>query len=514
MSGKGSLRNASATISSAPPGLAANPRLALAALSALALASAAVYLVAFTLPMWLPRYHAVPHLDTPKILGVTSGTLGGFVLAVSVLFGLYLAAYRASFALRSGRAAAAVVALAALPALPLIFMYPGGAGDVYAYIAEADIVLRFGGNPFTTPAASLPGHPLLPFLDFPHETTHYGPLWLIIGVALRLLAGGDLLAGLLVFKAGAAAFLLGTAWLVYLALRRTDPDRAVPATLLVAWNPLLLFELAGNGHNDVAMMLFALLAFYLYRRRSHALAVTALLAAVLVKYVAIVLLPLFLAAMLRRAGPVRSWLPTAAIYLAVGSAAALVLVAAVGISGTVGVLLNQSRWFTSSLSAIAHLWLSGAMSSQSAAHLVSRTAQLLFGILYLVELRRVWLRPESLVRESFTTMLLLMLVAISWFQPWYATWAIPLGAVAATRTSHAAAMALSFGAFMIHAVMGFAWRLGWNRGSAIAINVAATAATWLPTGAAAVVAAWSGRRGQVAAAEPGGVHPGGGGCRG
>ena len=237
------------------------------------------------------------------------------------------------------------------------------------------------------------------------------------------------------------------------------------------------------------------------------MAITALLSAALVKYVAIVLLPLFLVAMLRRAGPARSWLPVAAAYLVASGAAALLLVATVGISGTVGVLLSQSRWFTSSLSAIAHLWLAGVMPSESAAYLVSRTAQILFGVLYLVELRRVWLRPDSLARESFTTMLLLMLVAISWFQPWYATWAIPLGAVAATRGSHAAATALSFGAFMIHAVMGFAWRLGWNRGSTIAINVAAVVATWLPT-AAAAAALRSRRSARTTTAESGAVHPG------
>ncbi len=456
----------------------------------LAVVSSLIYLAHFTTPMWLLQHFESPHLDTPKLLGVSEANLSRFTLTVVTLFVLYAAAFRLSFGLRSPRTVAAVLGLAALMGLPLLLMYPGGAGDVYAYIAEADVVLRYQQNPFVTAVAEIPDHPLLSFLDYPGETTHYGPLWLVLGVFLRLVSGGGLLAGLLVFKVAALGFLLGTGLLVYLTLRETRAEAAVPSALLVAWNPLLLFELAGNGHNDVAMAFFVMLAFYLHGRKAPRLSLAALLAASLIKYTAIVLVPLLLIALLRRAGPVRDWLPGAITCAAGAAVVAVALVKLVGLQGTLGVMDEQSRWFTTSPAAVAQLWLSQSLPApeQLTALTVTRAGQFLFGVLYLVQMVRLWFRPGLLVECSYHSLLLLMLLVVSWFQPWYVTWAIPLGALAATRGSHAAAFGLSFGAFMVHAVMGFAWRLEWHRGDRIVLNAAGAGAAWIPAACGFLVA--------------------------
>jgi alpha-1,6-mannosyltransferase len=449
-------------------------------LVALAGASSVVWWVAFTRPMWLPTYYAVPKLDTPKLLGVTSSSMLGFTLAVGVECAFYLAAFWAVRPMRSTRATVAILLLAVSIALPLVLAYPGGAGDIYAYVAEADSILRFHANPFFVPVSAIPNHPLLPFLDYPNETTHYGPLWVAIGAVLRLVAGPSLLSGLLVFKIAAVGFLLAVGWLAYLTLRRAKPDIAVVAALLLAWNPLLIFELAENAHNDIAMMAFVALAIYFQSRDLRRLAISALLAACLVKYVAVVLLPLFLLVDLRQAGGGRRWMRDVVLD-AIGYAAVVAaLGVGLGLDGTVGILQKLTGWYTTSPSAALYYWLIQSMPPGDATNLLGNSSKTLFILLYLAVFVRLWRKPYALLDSSLLVVVALMLVATSWFQPWYVAWAIPLAALIATPVSWAVLIGMTAGGFLIHTIMGFAWRLEWNSGSLIAIHVAGTAGMWLP----------------------------------
>lgn len=464
-------------------------RLRWAILAATAAGSTAVWWITFTRIMWLPTFYDTPHLDVPKLLGVSTTSMVSFSLVVVAESLLYLLAVWAVRPMRTARSAAVVLLLVISIAVPLVLCYPGGAGDVYAYIAEADSVVRYHLNPFYVPVSAIPGHPLLPFLDYPNETTHYGPLWLLIGVAVRYLSGPDLLVNLLAFKAAAVLFLLAVAWLVYLTLRRTRPDAAVPGALLVAWNPLLLFELSQNAHNDVAMMVFVALAFFLQSRASRRGAIAALLAASLVKYVAAVLVPFFLLVDLRGAGPWRKWVPgvvtDALAALAFGSALTIFL----GFGGTFGILQKLSEWFTTSPSAVAYYWLLQWMPLQETASFLSNAGKAIFLTVYLAIVRRLWREPSTLVGSSVWIILALMVVATSWFQPWYLTWAIPLAALLATPLSYAVLVGMTLGGFLIHLIMGFAWRLDWNHGSLILINLAGALGMWLPVAVAAIGAA-------------------------
>jgi len=457
-----------------------------AALAGVAAGSAAIWWMTFTRIMWLPAFYDVPHLDTPKLLGVTTGSMVRFALAMGAESLLYLLAFWAVRPMQTARSAAVVLLLAVPIALPLVLCYPGGAADVYAYIAEAISVVRYHANPFYVPVSAIPGHPLLPFLDYPNETTHYGPLWLLIGVALRYLSGSNLLVNLLAFKVAAVLFLLAVAGLVYLTLRRTKPDAAVTAALLVAWNPLLLVELAENAHNDVAMMVFVALAFFLQSRGSRRGAIAALLAACLVKYVAAVLVPLFLLVDLHQAGPWRKWMLDAILdalaMLAFGSA----LTISLGFAGTIGILQKLSEWFTTSPSAVAYYWLRESMPLQEAAAIISNGGKAIFALIYLGAVLRLWRRPATVTGSSLWTILALLVVGTSWFQPWYITWAIPVAALVATPVSYAVLIGMTLGGFLIHLIMGFAWRLDWNHESLIAINAAGALGMWLPVLVAAL----------------------------
>ena len=84
-----------------------------------------------------------------------------------------------------------------------------------------------------------------------------------------------------------------SALLLFHGLLRTwlDPPRALAGTLLLAWNPLILYETLGQGHNDVAMLFWVLACAWCLARRRYTLAVLALVAGALFKFVPLLLLP-------------------------------------------------------------------------------------------------------------------------------------------------------------------------------------------------------------------------------
>lgn len=449
-------------------------------LAAAALAGAGIWWATFTRHMWLPSFYDVPHLDTPKLLGVSEETMRAFALATGLELVLYGLAFVVARPLCSRLSAAAVLLLAVPITVPMILAYPGGAGDVYAYVAEADSVLQYHVNPFHLPVSAIPGHTLLPFLDFPNETTHYGPLWVAMAVGLRFLSGTGLLSALLVFKLAAVASLLAAAWLVFLTVRRTRPGAAVSAALLVAWNPLLIEEFAQNAHNDIVMALLVVLAFYLQARGNRRGAIAALIAACLVKYVAIVIIPLFLLADLREAGPWRKWALPVALD-AVGAAVLTgAIVLALGLEGTVGILQKLSAWFTTSASAAAYYYLIPALSEPGAAAAVNLWVKVLFVAAYAVILLGLWRRPTSLAVASLWALVAFLAIATTWFQPWYVGWAIPVAALAFAAPAIGALGGMTAGGFMVHLVMGFAWRLDWHHGNLALLHAIGAAVMWLP----------------------------------
>ena len=63
--------------------------------------------------------------------------------------------------------------------------------------------------------------------------------------------------------------LLGVGCLAYI-VHRVRPGRVLEAVVLYAWNPLIVFEFGGNGHNDAVMVAVMLLGAGALRQRPRA----------------------------------------------------------------------------------------------------------------------------------------------------------------------------------------------------------------------------------------------------
>jgi alpha-1,6-mannosyltransferase len=405
-------------------------------LLALGALSGAIYLFVFVLPFPLARYYdTIPPVDYAKLTG--QALWPGIVYAVSLtlLFAFYGAALYLAWD-ANGRWV--VLGGAALFSLGLATIYPVFAIDLFIYALRSRILVLHGANPFLFPPQAFPADPWMPLAgEWAGLTSPYGPLWEGLAALPAWLAGDNFLAHLWGLKAlGLASywFVLG---LVYLLAGRVSPRRRWWAVLACAWNPLLLLEIAGNGHNDLWLAVFVLPAFYSMLAGRRRMAFLALAASVLVKFTSALLLPLFLLFAARQESSRRGQV------LAVLEGLALVIVVVVLAFAPVwpgwehfGVQ-KMSDAATRSPMALAVLLLRAAgVGSALSFQLARYCALALLGlaclwVLYKVRCTYPGAPPEAegLLWAGFMTLFFFLIIAAQHFHAWYLAWLVPLAAL-------------------------------------------------------------------------------------
>jgi alpha-1,6-mannosyltransferase len=149
----------------------------------------------------------------------------------------------------------------------------------------------YGGNPFLPATSQFATDPFYEYIAWKGWPSAYGPGWETMAALVARLAGNGVVANVLAFKMLPGAFLCARLGLVALTLREKAPQHALASTLLLAWNPIVLFEIWGNGHNDMAMVFWMLVAALALSRRRYTLATLALVAGALVKFIPVLLIP-------------------------------------------------------------------------------------------------------------------------------------------------------------------------------------------------------------------------------
>lgn len=178
-------------------------------------------------------------------------------------------------------------------ALAAFFAYPVFTQDFWLSALWGDMTIS-GTNPyhqkFTPEMITGLG---LPLDHFP-MTMSYGPLWAVLSAAVMSVSGGSVILAGLLFKLILLAGWCATLFLVDRIMHAVSPGNRALALIVAGWVPLGVLETVAEGHNDIAMALFALLwlALLLQKRMS---APVALAVSVLCKYTTA---PLFLVDML------------------------------------------------------------------------------------------------------------------------------------------------------------------------------------------------------------------------
>ena len=298
--------------------------------------------------------------------------------------------------------------------------------DVYTYWDYGRIAAIHGGNPYEEEPSTYPSDPAYPRMgaDWRDTTSVYGPGFTLASEAHAVVVGESPTAAAWLYKGlGAAAMVAAFLLAARLATRRAY------AAAFVGWNPLLALHFAGGGHNDAWMMALVLAALALAASGRRQLAGVAWAAAVAVKWVALVFLPLRALEARRTGREIR--------HLGFAAAAAAVFAVAtwrygldwLGAFGPVADNLRKQAQYS------LPNRLSGLGISQDAAAWLLGG---LFVLAYLWLLREAWRGRARLGLAAG-----LLLAATPWLVPWYAVWAVPLAAVEEDRAAQLIALALS-----------------------------------------------------------------------
>jgi Glycosyltransferase family 87 len=283
--------------------------------------------------------------------------------------------------------------------------------DAWTYWGYGRIASVHDANPYESEPADFPNDPAFPFIGTEwHETSSvYGPAFTLASEPIALAAGESEDAAAWIYKTLAALSICVAA-----ALAARLSNRTSFAWGFVGWNPLLALHFAGGGHNDAWMIALVLVALALTATGRRGAAGVAWIAAIAIKWVPVVLLPLHALAE-RRRGRSLGYLGLAGAALAVAAVATW----RYGFSwvGALGPLAGNAGEGTS-FALPRRLETIGVPYELAVGLLVAA-----FGVAYVVLAREAW---RGRARLGLAACLLLL--TTPYLVAWYVVWAAPLAA--------------------------------------------------------------------------------------
>jgi alpha-1,6-mannosyltransferase len=217
---------------------------------------------------------------------------GPFFMASLTLAGIvYLLAIREFFATQMFARRVVVIGLVLAAAWNIAFLrLPSGADDdIHRYVWDGRLQ-RLGYNPYlvvpSDPAVKGLHTPETRNLNNPDLPSPYPP-----GAQLFFRAVTTIQESTFAFKVAFVVCELAIVFVLLDVLRFTG--QAAHLVLAFAWNPLLAVEVAGSGHIDIVGALLLVVSGAALLRRWRATAAVALGLAIAVKFLPVVLLPLY-----------------------------------------------------------------------------------------------------------------------------------------------------------------------------------------------------------------------------
>ena len=426
-------------------------------LGALATASALIYILAFVGRYSLIEWWSVPQQTIAKISDHDPLSAVTYLLALSALFLIYALAIR--IVQRNSSAAMWRVAIAGAIAFNaiLLLLYPVDAADIFDNIIHGRMQAYYGANPFYQAAIEFQPDRFFDYAAWHYYPSAYGPGWEWIAAQVARVAGDDIIANVIAFKLVGVFAYAATIALIVLTLRQYARDRALYGALFFAWNPMVLYATAGNGHNDAVMVMFIALGFYFHARKHFTAAMIALTAGALIKFIPALLLPIIVLAALKQ---LRAWRARVIFLLSTVAACSFLVATAYAPfwrGGDVLGLARRSDLFTTSLPALIQVTLEPSVGESFSGQLAIGTALVLLGAWIVRQMRVVWQSRDVPCRDvpwnvstwnvstraGASILVFYLLASCLWFQPWYTIWPLALVALLPEQTLTRSALVLS-----------------------------------------------------------------------
>ncbi|MEX2446044.1 MAG: glycosyltransferase 87 family protein [Dehalococcoidia bacterium] len=386
---------------------------------------------------------AAEALDFTKIIGEWPAATAQYVGVVVSAFALYLAAVALTWRRRLRLPPVVLFGFPVLFALALVPMYPPTASDLIHYHGSSRVLWAHGFNPLTVPPGEF-SYPVTYYWS--GQPTPYGPAWSLLSGVVTWPAGEHALAALHGFKVLAAASYLGCAYVVWRLVARLWPGDETLAVVAFAWNPFVLYRVVGNGHNDLVMMLCVLLGLAAFEQRRWTAGMVAVTLSVLVKYVGLLLAPLFVLYLWQHAGP--RWRDRVRAVAEAGAWSALVAALTFlpfweGLSTFDTVRAESEKLITSTAIAI-----SVAQTGHPDDVGLHRAALGVLRWTFVAIAALLWWQSRHdtprLIAASFSVLMLYLLLAAGWFRPWYLLWPVAVAALAPRSWLTVVVLAVTF----------------------------------------------------------------------
>jgi hypothetical protein len=308
-------------------------------------------------------------------------------------------------------------------------VYSALSQDMLLYGLYGRMVVIYHVNPYTFAPTTF-SHGLLPGAPALQQPAivPYGPVWIDMSILTTLPMHDSVASIVHGFRLiGLVAHMLN-AILLWLILAKLRPVTRIWATLLYAWNPLVLLLSVTTMHQEVVVIAWLLLAIFFFQRNSLVVGWIFALLAMLTNTVSLILLPLFLHMMMkkrrmRREGSVAGWwlgmLAISGLLVALTYAPYWQGWSLAGMAGNISAAFWQGNALNSLDAAILNLpmqlpepfmWL-------FAPHHWSVVALVIIGLVLLLSL---WVGDTlELTLLSGTWLLLLQLILLPTYWPWY-----------------------------------------------------------------------------------------------
>ena len=405
---------------------------------------------------------------------VNSLVLGFVVTGVGYLCAILLI----DLGVSAVRGAVVVVVLFEVLFQVTLFLTPGlYTTDIFSYVMYGHISAVYNLNPYIYPPNYFPANPMLGWIHpiWHDQPSVYGPLWTDISwVIARVLAplndrvltlddGTVLQVGLMdqvfAYKVLMNAVQVVNLVLVWWLLGRVmgqRPRARLAAFVVYAWNPLMLFDAAGNAHNDALMVTLLLLGILplVWRQRTPTnrawlIGTFFVGLSALIKYTTGLVGLFYVVPWARR---LATW-PARVVWI--GGSAALVGTATVVLYvpwidfprflDPIFVAASGKTWMYTNWApdlialTISDQWLDpGGLNTEASHELVrfwaKTTTRAIFGVYLIWELVRLWRiagdprRPlvEAVLEASARAFTVLILVVLTWVLEWYWMWPLAL----------------------------------------------------------------------------------------
>ncbi len=365
-------------------------------------------------------YFKIPYFAMDKIPGhYQASTLHLTTALIIILSGTYIIGYYLLKSVKKITTSLKLIIIFSILAVGIInvFIYPVGQSDIFTYIIESKLFFFYHQNPYLTTFQNYFRDPLFYYTGFSNLPLVYGPAWLLLSAIPFVFVGfKNLLYLLLSYKIFSFFCLIIIAAVIF--LYEDNENSKWKNLYLFALNPFILFEAVTNGHNDIVMTVFLVGAVFLFKKKSW-LALAFLVLSGLVKYFSFILIPLFILLTFKAKWPQKIILKSAFASFLIGAILSSTFFIGAGqISNfiySISASLNIKTYSIFSL--IREYILQSQSNLSSFVPFLWAFLALLFTLFYFFKSTKKNLVEKPIL--SMADLLLLFLILLTLFQPWY-----------------------------------------------------------------------------------------------